>query len=79
MIGFAFDFHPPIFIGIYLTIILVIFMVSYIKRKKMTSNRKIYILCFIFYILSLFKLTMLPIRYFYAEHKVHWTKPLPRW
>lgn len=70
--GYTFDFHPLTFIGTYLIIVLIVFTSFFISKKNISSKERFYILSFIFYLLSLFKFTMLPITYLYAGHKVHY-------
>ncbi|BFH17438.1 VanZ family protein [Paenibacillus melissococcoides] len=70
MIGFVFDLHLPVFIGIY-TVVFSIFLASMkIRKKKFEFYRVLLQGAFIFYILALMKLVYLPIRVLFGDHNL---------
>lgn len=68
MIGFRYDLHPPIFLGV-LVILFAIGCVVFKLRKKrwMSTYEWATLLAFQFYVLSLIKVTILPISVFYED------------
>lgn len=63
-IGITIDFHPITFFGVYLLVSLITIAILLIRKVKFSIAL---LLSFIFYCLVVFKITILPIRYFFEE------------
>lgn len=58
----TFDLHKPIFLALYLLLLLIYYFLFFRKSENKNFSKFLFISMFIFYILCLIKLTILPMR-----------------
>ncbi|ANS73176.1 hypothetical protein AWM70_00075 [Paenibacillus yonginensis] len=65
---YKFDFHPTVFIVVFFICLVLFYVITkFVAKKKFNSRQFLYISAFIFYILSLIKLTILPLVVFIKQ------------
>jgi glycopeptide antibiotics resistance protein len=71
MIGFTIDLHPPMFLALFILSLFISLLVSkFVKKKSLNLHYVLILSAFVFYLVSVFKLVILPISFFFKGHQI---------